>query len=78
LIRGALAVATLVLNPLFSRGTFAAAKHRYKLVPESILPADIRQAPADVREAYRFAVANRDTLRYIASLEAFVSASRVT
>lgn len=37
----------------------------YALAPESILPADIRQAPAGVREAYRFAVANRDALRWI-------------
>jgi Protein of unknown function with PCYCGC motif len=62
---GTLALATLVLSPLFGRGPFAAAKHRYKLAPESLLPADIRKAPVEVREAYRFAIANRDTLRYI-------------
>ena len=44
---------------------FEAAEHRYKLAPESILPADITKAPANVREAYRFAILNRDTLRYI-------------
>jgi Protein of unknown function with PCYCGC motif len=54
-----------VLSPLFGRGPLAADKHRYKLAPESVLPPDIRQAPDDVREAYRFAVANRSTLRYI-------------
>jgi Protein of unknown function with PCYCGC motif len=48
-----------------NRSSFAADKHRYKLAPESILPADIRQAPVEVREAYRFALANRDVLRYI-------------
>lgn len=37
----------------------------YALAPESVLPADIRQAPARVREAYRFAVANREVLRWI-------------
>ena len=42
-----------------------AAEQRYKLAPESILPADIAKAPAEVREAYRFAITNRDTLRYI-------------
>ena len=42
-----------------------AAEHRYKLAPESILPPDIAKAPAEVREAYRFAILNRDTLRYI-------------
>ncbi len=62
---GTLALATLVLSPLFGRGPLAADKHRYKLAPESVLPPDIRQAPDDVREAYRFAVANRSTLRYI-------------
>jgi hypothetical protein len=43
----------------------AAEEHRYKLAPESLLPNDIRNAPNEVREAYRFAIANRDTLRYI-------------
>jgi Protein of unknown function with PCYCGC motif len=62
---GTLALATLVLSPLFNRGPFAADKHRYKLAPESLLPSDIQKAPVEVREAYRFAIANRDTLRYI-------------
>ena len=31
----------------------------------TLAPADIAKAPAEVREAYRFAIANRDTLRYI-------------
>lgn len=44
---------------------FEAAEHRYKLAPESVLPTDIRSAPDEVREAYRFAIANGETLRYI-------------
>ena len=44
---------------------FEAAEHRYKLASENILPTDIRGAPAEVREAYRFAIANRETLRHI-------------
>jgi hypothetical protein len=44
---------------------FEAAEHRYKLASESILPADLAKAPAEVREAYRFAIVNRDTLKYI-------------
>ncbi len=44
---------------------FGALKHRYKLAPEALLPKDIRSASVEVREAYRFAIANRDTLRYI-------------
>jgi hypothetical protein len=46
-------------------GGFEAAEHRYQLAPESLLPEDVRRAPDDVREAYRFAIANRETLRYI-------------
>jgi hypothetical protein len=44
---------------------FGALEHRYKLAPEALLPKDIRSASVEVREAYRFAIANRDTLRYI-------------
>ena len=63
--RGALAIAVLGLSPSSNPVTFAAAAHKYKLAPESILPPDIKKAPNDVREAYRFALANRETLRYI-------------
>jgi hypothetical protein len=61
---GALTTVTFLLSRLVDRKAFGAA-HRYKLAPESVLPADIRRAPVEVREAYRFAIANRDTLRYI-------------
>ena len=59
---GLIAAATVIVD---GRPTFAASKHKYKLAPESLLPKDIRSAPEEVREAYRFAIANRDTLRYI-------------
>ena len=62
--RGGLTLMTLLLGPFLGRTALGAA-HRYKLAPESILPPDIRNAPDDVREAYRFALANRNTLRYI-------------
>ena len=65
LVRGALTFVTVLLRPLFDSRTFAASDHRYKLAPESILPPDIQKAPDEIREAYRFAIANRDTLRYI-------------
>ena len=57
----------LVLGAIAAGGCrgLEAAEHRYKLAPENILPADIAKAPAEVREAYRFAIANRDTLKYI-------------
>jgi hypothetical protein len=44
---------------------FRAAEHRYELASESLLPNDIKSAPVEVQEAYRFAIANRKTLRYI-------------
>lgn len=62
LTRGLLAAGTMAIAGC--RG-FEAADHRYKLAPENILPADIAKAPGEVREAYRFAIANRDTLKYI-------------
>ena len=62
LTRGVLAATTIAIA---GGRRIEAAEHRYKLAPENILPADIAKAPGDVREAYRFAVLNRDTLRYI-------------
>lgn len=37
----------------------------YALAPESALPANFRKAPPSVREAYRFAIANRGILQQI-------------
>jgi Protein of unknown function with PCYCGC motif len=50
---------------LTGKHAFGALEHRYKLAPEALLPKDVRDASAEVREAYRLAIANRDTLRYI-------------
>ena len=58
------AAAVVWSESIWSLG-FSATKQGHKLAPESLLPVDIRRAPAEVREAYRFAIANRDTLRYI-------------
>jgi hypothetical protein len=44
---------------------FGASGHRYHLAPEAILPDAVRSAPVEIREAYRFAVANRGILRYV-------------
>jgi Protein of unknown function with PCYCGC motif len=44
---------------------FGASEHRYQLAPEAILPEGLRYASDEIREAYRFAAANRDSLRYI-------------
>jgi hypothetical protein len=62
LIKGLLAPAAFALA---SCTKFEAAEHRYQLAPENVLPADIAKAPAEVREAYRSAITNRDTLRNI-------------
>lgn len=37
----------------------------WKLAPVDTLPAAVREAPAEVQEAYRFAVANPDLLKVI-------------
>src|SRR5262247_3722674 len=44
---------------------FGASEHRYQLAPGAILPEGLRYASDEIREAYRFAAANRDSLRYI-------------
>ena len=49
----------------FWQGEFGKSSQAYALAPESALPAKIREAPPSVREAYRFAIANRDILRQI-------------
>lgn len=38
---------------------------KLKMAPLSQLPSEIRQAPANVREAYQFALANKDILTKI-------------
>ena len=62
LTKGLLAAGTLTI--VGCRG-LEAAEHRYQLAPEKVLPADIARSPREVREAYRFAITNRNTLRYI-------------
>jgi hypothetical protein len=39
--------------------------HAYTLAPESALPDYFRKAPPNVRDAYRFAIANRDILQQV-------------
>jgi hypothetical protein len=50
------------LSRLWGAETGGAA---YKLAPESSLAPDIRRASLKIREAYRFAIANQQVLRYI-------------
>jgi hypothetical protein len=62
-----------IMNGLLVVGAFAvppapllgAADHIYKLAPLSILPDGLRNAPPEIRDAYRFAVVNRNLLGYI-------------
>jgi Protein of unknown function with PCYCGC motif len=66
LLGGAAAGAAAIGAGLWLARDFGApVVHAYALAPESVLPPDIQRALAQIREAYRFAVANRDTLRYI-------------
>jgi hypothetical protein len=66
LARGFLTLALFVAENFFSYLARAEVNSTaYKLAPESVLAPDIRRAPAEVREAYRFAIANQDVLRYI-------------
>jgi Protein of unknown function with PCYCGC motif len=59
---GLIAAGTMILTGCQK---FGAAGRRYELAQENVLPPDIAKAPDEVREVYRFAVANRDTLHYI-------------
>jgi len=47
------------------QGGSGKSSRAYALAPESALPTKIREAPPSVREAYRFAIANRDILKQI-------------
>jgi len=61
LIRGLVAAGTFAAGP----GEITGAEYRYRLAPATVLPPDIMKAPREVREAYRFAILNGETLRYI-------------
>ena len=61
LTMGLIAVSTVMVD---GRRAFTGLNIN-KVTPENLLPKDIRTAPEEVREAYCFAIANRDTLRYI-------------
>jgi Protein of unknown function with PCYCGC motif len=62
LTEGLVAAATIIVVDCRA---FGASAHRYQLAPEVILPEGLRYASDEIREAYRFAAANRDILRYI-------------
>jgi uncharacterized protein with PCYCGC motif len=63
---GVIALSLGLIVVAFARlGTSGRVSHAYALAPEAALPANIRQAPPNVRDAYRFAIANRDILGQI-------------
>ena len=63
--------ARLLLAPLLlavvlaACGAPATPQVTLQLAPESALPESIRRGPQEVRDAYRFALANREALQYI-------------
>ncbi len=65
LLAAGLAALLLVLMALLWLPGRDGVSHAYSLAPESVLPANFRNAPPDVRDAYRFAIANREILRQI-------------
>ena len=62
-----------LLNGLLAAGALSfyrahsldAAGHVWKLAPSSMLPERVRNTPPEIRDAYRFAIFNRETLSYI-------------
>ena len=60
----ALAIAVVLGFSLWPNGSDT-VRHAYALAPESALPEYFRKAPPNVREAYRFAIANRGILQQI-------------
>ncbi len=66
LIAGGIALLAAGLSAaLFLFGGSGRGAHAYELAPESVLSETLRNAPPKVREAYRFAIANREILRQI-------------
>lgn len=62
-MRRCLIVLTTFLFLALTVGTSACGGSRgYELAPESALPAFVRDAPPQVKEAYRFAIANPEVL----------------
>jgi hypothetical protein len=58
-------VGALAATGMIWFGGAGQVSHAYTLAPESTLPTYFRKAPPNVREAYRFAIANRGILQQI-------------
>jgi len=62
ILNGLLLAGAFSVRPVLS---FGADRHVYKLAPISILPDGLWNTPPEIRDSYRFAVLNRETLHYI-------------
>ena len=60
---GAAGIILLLALLLFQTGGQKGKRVEIRMAPLSDLPADLRSAPSEVREAYRFALANPDLLQ---------------
>jgi hypothetical protein len=65
LVKGAMMAGAVALPEFFRSRVFGEPEPPYRLAPQSVLPVDVRRAAQRVQEAYRFAMANRETLSYI-------------
>jgi hypothetical protein len=64
-LSGGVLVAGSILLHGAGRRAIGQPRQPYSLAPESLLPMEIRHASPEIVEAYRFAIANRETLKYI-------------
>jgi hypothetical protein len=60
--RSTLAVSLVTLSVSAFAGCSGSNHAGLEMAPESVLPASVARAPAQVREAYRFAIANQEVL----------------
>ena len=65
LVLASLLLLALVASVTACGGSADTAQESLTLAPPSALPDYVRDLPPRVQEAYRFAIANPDTLRYI-------------
>jgi hypothetical protein len=64
-IGGATLAGTVIMALLLWSTGPHGVRHAYALAPEGALPEYLRKAPPNVRDAYRFAIANRGVLQQI-------------
>lgn len=60
-----LLIAAIGLAACRSQAPDAAPAAKNKLAPVSALPPELQDAPAEVKQAYRFAIANKELLQQI-------------